>query len=53
MGQGCLLFGELWEGKVKPMRIMSKEGQEKACKRAQHCPGERKVTNAPFQRLQV
>lgn len=48
-----MLFGKLWEGKVKAMRIMSKEGQEKACKKTQHCPGKRTVTNAHFQRLQV
>lgn len=48
-----MFFGELWEGKVKAVKIISKEGQEEACKRTQHYPGERKVTNAHFQRLQV
>lgn len=48
-----VLFGELWEGKVKAMRIVRKEGQEKACKRTQHGPGERKVTNTHLERLQV
>lgn len=54
MGQGCSLVSCGGRGvEVKAMRIMSKEGQEKACKRTQYCPGEKEVTNAHFQMLQV